>query len=64
MLNVLLKLFSYCVKVKANRLALCNPEADTISIMLRALNLVLPSSALKIALVMSIPTSSDVNVVL
>ncbi|ELU10961.1 hypothetical protein CAPTEDRAFT_154354 [Capitella teleta] len=41
MLNVLLKLFSFCVKVKANRQWLCQPEANTISIMLGALNLAL-----------------------
>ena len=40
LMTVLLKLFSYCVKVKANRQALIKPEINSISIMLGALNLV------------------------
>ena len=40
LLAVLLKLFSYCVKVKVNRVRLIQPEMNTISVMLGALNLV------------------------
>ncbi|CAH1787172.1 unnamed protein product, partial [Owenia fusiformis] len=41
LLTVLLKLFSYCVKVKVNRQLLIQPKMNTISTMLRALNLAL-----------------------
>lgn len=37
---VLLKLFDYCLKVKANRQELIKVEMNSISIMLGALNLV------------------------
>jgi len=37
---VLLKLFDYCLKVKANRQQLIKVEMNSISIMLGALNLV------------------------
>ena len=40
LMTVLLKLFSYCVKVKSNRQQLIRTEMNTISIMLGALNLV------------------------
>ena len=39
-MTVLLKLFDYCLKVKANRQELIKPEMNSISIMLGALNLV------------------------
>ena len=41
LMQVLLKLFGYCVKVKANRLLLIQPHQNTISNMLGALNLAL-----------------------
>jgi len=37
---VLLKLFSYCVKVKINRQQLVKPEMNTLNVMLGTLNLV------------------------
>lgn len=40
LMSVLMKLFSYCVKVKANRQQLIKPHMNTISIMLGALILV------------------------
>ena len=40
LLVVLLKLFSFCVKVQVNRVMLIQPQMNTISIMLGALNLV------------------------
>lgn len=40
LMAVLLKLFSFCVKVKVNRQQLVQPDMNTISVMLRALNLV------------------------
>lgn len=40
LMTVLLKLFTYCVKVKANRLQLIGNDMSCISIMLSALNLV------------------------
>lgn len=40
LMTVLLKLFGYCVKVKANRQELIKLEMNSISIMLGALNLV------------------------
>lgn len=39
-MTVLLKLFTYCVKVHSNRQELIKPEMNTIAIMLGALNLV------------------------
>lgn len=39
-LQVLLKLFSYCVKVKINRQQLVRPEMNTLNVMLGTLNLV------------------------
>lgn len=39
-LQVLLKLFSYCVKVKVNRQQLVKPEMNTLNVMLGTLNLV------------------------
>ncbi|MEQ2163900.1 hypothetical protein GOODEAATRI_001011, partial [Goodea atripinnis] len=39
--QVLLKLFSYCVKVKINRQQLVKPEMNTLNVMLGTLNLVL-----------------------
>lgn len=39
-LQVLLKLFSYCVKVKINRQQLVKPEMNTLNVMLGTLNLV------------------------
>ncbi|XP_078604123.1 E3 ubiquitin-protein ligase UBR4-like isoform X2 [Branchiostoma floridae x Branchiostoma japonicum] len=41
LLQVLLKLFSYCVKLKVNRQALIQPSLNTLPIMLGTLNLVL-----------------------
>ena len=38
--QVLLKLFSYCVKVKINRQQLVKPEMNTLNVMLGTLNLV------------------------
>lgn len=38
--QVLLKLFSYCVKVKINRQQLVRPEMNTLNVMLGTLNLV------------------------
>lgn len=38
--QVLLKLFSYCVKVKVNRQQLVKPEMNTLNVMLGTLNLV------------------------
>ena len=38
--QVLLKLFSYCVKVKVNRQQLVRPEMNTLNVMLGTLNLV------------------------
>jgi len=40
LMRVLLKLLSFCVKVKVNRQQLIKPEMNTVSIMLGALNLV------------------------
>lgn len=40
LLQVLLKLFSYCVKVKINRQQLVKPEMNTLNVMLGTLNLV------------------------
>lgn len=40
LLQVLLKLFSYCVKVKINRQQLVRPEMNTLNVMLGTLNLV------------------------
>lgn len=40
LMSVLLKLFSYAVNVKANRLELLKPEMNTLTVMLGALNLV------------------------
>ncbi|TRY87094.1 hypothetical protein DNTS_009169 [Danionella cerebrum] len=40
LLTVLLKLFSYCVKVKINRQQLVKPEMNTLNVMLGTLNLV------------------------
>lgn len=40
LMTVLLKLFGYCLKVKANRQELVKLEMNSISIMLGALNLV------------------------
>ena len=40
LMMVLLKLFGFCVKVKANRQQLIQPDMNAISIMLGALNLV------------------------
>lgn len=37
---MLLKLFSYCVKVKINRQQLVKPEMNTLNVMLGTLNLV------------------------
>lgn len=48
LMTVLLKLFGYCLKVKANRQELVKLEMNSISIMLGALNLV---SDLNVALV-------------
>uniref|UniRef100_A0A8C3LR84 E3 ubiquitin ligase UBR4 C-terminal domain-containing protein n=1 Tax=Chrysolophus pictus TaxID=9089 RepID=A0A8C3LR84_CHRPC len=41
LLTVLLKLFSYCVKVKINRQQLVKPEMNTLNVMLGTLNLAL-----------------------
>ncbi|CAG03215.1 unnamed protein product [Tetraodon nigroviridis] len=41
LLTVLLKLFSYCVKVKINRQQLVRPEMNTLNVMLGTLNLAL-----------------------
>ncbi|KAM9298998.1 E3 ubiquitin-protein ligase UBR4 [Gastrophryne carolinensis] len=41
LLTVLLKLFSYCVKVKVNRQQLVKPEMNTLNVMLGTLNLAL-----------------------
>ncbi|XP_052093919.1 E3 ubiquitin-protein ligase UBR4-like [Mytilus californianus] len=41
LMTVLLKLFSYAVNVKANRLELLKPEMNTLTVMLGALNLAL-----------------------
>ncbi|KAG7276340.1 hypothetical protein CRUP_032395 [Coryphaenoides rupestris] len=41
LLTVLLKLFSYCVKVKVNRQQLVRPEMNTLNVMLGTLNLAL-----------------------
>uniref|UniRef100_A0A8C5WBA2 Ubiquitin protein ligase E3 component n-recognin 4 n=1 Tax=Leptobrachium leishanense TaxID=445787 RepID=A0A8C5WBA2_9ANUR len=41
LLTVLLKLFSYCVKVKVNRQHLVKPEMNTLNVMLGTLNLAL-----------------------
>ncbi|KAM6976924.1 E3 ubiquitin-protein ligase UBR4 [Aplochiton taeniatus] len=41
LLTVLLKLFSYCVKVKINRQQLVQPEMNTLNVMLGTLNLAL-----------------------
>lgn len=41
LLIVLLKLFSFCVKLKKNRQQLIQPHMNTISILLQALNLAL-----------------------
>lgn len=38
-LEVILKLFSYCVKVKSNRIKLLEPKMDTLSILLNTLRL-------------------------
>ena len=38
--QVLLKLFSYCVKVKINRQQLVKPEMNTLNVMLGTLSLV------------------------
>ena len=46
LMTVLLKLFTYCVKVRSNRQELIKPEMNTIAIMLGALNLVGGSSNL------------------
>lgn len=40
LLQVLLKLFSYCVKVKVNRQQLVKLETNTLNVMLGTLNLV------------------------
>ncbi len=40
LMTVLLKLFSFCVRVKSNRQQLIRTEMNSISIMLGALNLV------------------------
>ena len=40
LLLTLLKLFSYCVKIGANRKALLQPHLNAISIMLASLNMV------------------------
>lgn len=42
---MLLKLFSYCVKVKINRQQLVRPEMNTLNVMLGTLNLVSASLA-------------------
>lgn len=44
--QVLLKLFSYCVKVKINRQQLVKPEMNTLNVMLGTLNLVSAVNAL------------------
>uniref|UniRef100_A0A8C8ARR1 Ubiquitin protein ligase E3 component n-recognin 4 n=1 Tax=Otus sunia TaxID=257818 RepID=A0A8C8ARR1_9STRI len=44
LLTVLLKLFSYCVKVKINRQQLVKPEMNTLNVMLGTLNLYLPAT--------------------
>ncbi|XP_023802355.1 E3 ubiquitin-protein ligase UBR4-like [Cyanistes caeruleus] len=44
LLTVLLKLFSYCVKVKINRQQLVKPEMNTLNVMLGTLNLVRATS--------------------
>lgn len=41
---MLLKLFSYCVKVKINRQQLVKPEMNTLNVMLGTLNLVRATS--------------------
>eukprot|EP00058_Branchiostoma_floridae_P006338 XP_002591826.1 hypothetical protein BRAFLDRAFT_125324 [Branchiostoma floridae] len=46
LLQVLLKLFSYCVKLKVNRQALIQPSLNTLPIMLGTLNLVLQTNVL------------------
>jgi hypothetical protein len=43
LMTVLLKLFSYAVNVKSNRLELLKPTMNTLTVMLGALNLVMPT---------------------
>ena len=50
LMTVLLKLFGYCLKVKANRQELVKLEMNSISIMLGALNLVSYLSLIQILL--------------
>jgi len=52
---VLLKLFDYCLKVKANRHELVKVEMNSISIMLGALNLVCLSISLSVCCPMWVP---------
>ena len=52
---VLLKLFDYCLKVKANRHELVKVEMNSISIMLGALNLVCLSICLSVCCPMRVP---------